>query len=155
MPRQSPSQAEPAAQSQTEAAYSRWAPVYDLIFDTVRLDPGRSAAASAANTAAGPNGDMLVVGVGTGLELKPPQQNRAHHRHRSQRADAQGRARARRALGLRPCECPCCRWTHPRSTLRLASFDVALAPFVMSVVPDPQRVLDEMWRVLKPGGEIV
>ena len=36
-----------------------------------------------------------------------------------------------------------------------ASFDVALAPFVMSVVPDPQRVLDEMWRVLKPGGEII
>ena len=57
-----------AAQSQTEAAYSRWAPVYDLIFD-LPFHPGRSAAARAANAAAGPNGDMLVVGVGTGLEL--------------------------------------------------------------------------------------
>jgi phosphatidylethanolamine/phosphatidyl-N-methylethanolamine N-methyltransferase len=35
------------------------------------------------------------------------------------------------------------------------SFDVALAPYVMSVVPDPEKALDEMWRVVRPGGEIV
>ena len=67
MPRNSPSQAEPIDQSQTEAAYSRWAPVYDLIFN-LPFHPGRTAAARAANAAA-PNGDVLVVGVGTGLEL--------------------------------------------------------------------------------------
>ena len=36
-----------------------------------------------------------------------------------------------------------------------AAFDVALAPFVLSVVPDPAMALDEMWRVVRPGGEIV
>jgi phosphatidylethanolamine/phosphatidyl-N-methylethanolamine N-methyltransferase len=36
-----------------------------------------------------------------------------------------------------------------------ASFDVALAPYVMSVVPDPAKALDEMWRVVRPGGELV
>jgi len=34
-------------------------------------------------------------------------------------------------------------------------FDVALAPYVMSVLPSPPRALDEMWRVLRPGGQIV
>ena len=34
-------------------------------------------------------------------------------------------------------------------------FDVTLAPYVLSVVPDPVRALDEMWRVTRPGGEIV
>ena len=53
----------------TEAAYSRWAPIYDLIFD-LPFHPGRLAAAQAAAAAAGPDGAMLVVGVGTGLELE-------------------------------------------------------------------------------------
>jgi phosphatidylethanolamine/phosphatidyl-N-methylethanolamine N-methyltransferase len=35
------------------------------------------------------------------------------------------------------------------------AFDVAVAMFVMSVVPDPARVLDEMYRVVRPGGQIV
>jgi phosphatidylethanolamine/phosphatidyl-N-methylethanolamine N-methyltransferase len=34
-------------------------------------------------------------------------------------------------------------------------FDVALAPYVMSVVPNPTRVLNEVWRVIRPGGRMV
>jgi phosphatidylethanolamine/phosphatidyl-N-methylethanolamine N-methyltransferase len=33
-------------------------------------------------------------------------------------------------------------------------FDAVLATFVMSVVPDPQKVLTEMTRVIRPGGRI-
>ena len=36
-----------------------------------------------------------------------------------------------------------------------ASFDCAVAPYVLTVVPDPQATLDELARVVKPGGEIV
>ena len=36
-----------------------------------------------------------------------------------------------------------------------AAFDVALAPYVMSVVPHPERALDEAWRVLRPGGALI
>ena len=36
-----------------------------------------------------------------------------------------------------------------------SAFDVALAPYVMSVVPQPDRALDEAWRVLRPGGSLV
>jgi phosphatidylethanolamine/phosphatidyl-N-methylethanolamine N-methyltransferase len=36
-----------------------------------------------------------------------------------------------------------------------AAFDVALAPYVMSVVPHPEQALDEAWRVLRPGGALI
>jgi phosphatidylethanolamine/phosphatidyl-N-methylethanolamine N-methyltransferase len=36
-----------------------------------------------------------------------------------------------------------------------AAFDVALAPYVLSVVPDPAGVLDEMWRITRPGGSMI
>jgi len=59
---------ESCAGRHTEAAYSRWAPVYDLIFD-LPFHAGRLAAARAAAEAAGRGGEILVIGVGTGLEL--------------------------------------------------------------------------------------
>ncbi len=48
-----------------EAAYARWAPIYDLTFATL-LGPGRRALAHAI---ARTRGDLILdVGVGTGLE---------------------------------------------------------------------------------------
>jgi phosphatidylethanolamine/phosphatidyl-N-methylethanolamine N-methyltransferase len=35
------------------------------------------------------------------------------------------------------------------------SFDIATAMFVMTVVPDPVKVMNELIRVTKPGGHIV
>ena len=35
------------------------------------------------------------------------------------------------------------------------SFDVVVAQYVITAVPDPEAALDEFARVLKPGGEIV
>ena len=35
------------------------------------------------------------------------------------------------------------------------SFDVVVAQYVITAVPDPEATLDEFARVLKPGGEIV
>ena len=36
-----------------------------------------------------------------------------------------------------------------------ASFDVVVAQFVITAVPDPDATLDEFLRVTKPGGEII
>ena len=77
-----------------EAAYSRWAPVYDLIFD-LPFHPGRAAAARAAAEAAGKGGEVLVVGVGTGLELPLLPRQRAGDR----RSTSRRRCCARRAPG--------------------------------------------------------
>jgi phosphatidylethanolamine/phosphatidyl-N-methylethanolamine N-methyltransferase len=36
-----------------------------------------------------------------------------------------------------------------------ASFDVVMAQYVVTAVPNPERALDEFARVLRPGGEII
>ncbi len=35
------------------------------------------------------------------------------------------------------------------------SFDVAVVPYVLTVVPEPHRMMDEVRRVVRRGGEIV
>ena len=136
-----------------EAAYSRWAPVYDLIFD-LPFHPGRAAAARAAADAAGPGGEILVVGVGTGLELpllpgnvlvtgidiSAPMLRAA--RVRVER-EGLGQVKGLHVMDATALDFPD------------AAFDVALAPYVMSVVPHPERALEEAWRVLRPGGTLV
>jgi phosphatidylethanolamine/phosphatidyl-N-methylethanolamine N-methyltransferase len=137
----------------SESAYSRWAPIYDLVFD-LPFHPGRLAAARATAQAAGADGEVLVVGVGTGLELgllpknlritgidlSAPMLKIA--RERVVKA-ALGQVKALHIMDA--------------GALEFADqqFDVALAPYVMSVVPAPARVLDEMWRVLRPGGQMI
>ena len=36
-----------------------------------------------------------------------------------------------------------------------AHFDAIIAPYVLTVLPEPEASLDEWLRVLKPGGEII
>ena len=136
-----------------EAAYSRWAPVYDLIFD-LPFHPGRAAAARAAADAAGPGGEILVVGVGTGLELPLLPGNVlvtgidiTAPMLRAARARVERKALAQ-VKGLQVMDAAALEFPD-------AAFDVALAPYVMSVVPHPERALDEAWRVLRPGGALI
>jgi phosphatidylethanolamine/phosphatidyl-N-methylethanolamine N-methyltransferase len=136
-----------------EAAYSRWAPVYDLIFD-LPFHPGRLAAARAAASAAGPGGRILVLGVGTGLELPLlPRNVRVTGIDISAPMLRAAEARvARRGLfqvdGLHVMDAGALDFPD-------RAFDVALAPYVMSVVPFPERALEEAWRVIRPGGSLI
>jgi phosphatidylethanolamine/phosphatidyl-N-methylethanolamine N-methyltransferase len=138
-----------------ESAYARWAPVYDLFFTTT-MRPGRKAGAAAINALAhdGQPIQVLDVGVGTGLELpmfqphvqitgidlSEPMLDLAR-----KRVAAAGLAnvKALRAMDAMALDFP------------EAHFDAVIAPFVLTVVPDAHRTLDEMARVVKPGGEIV
>jgi phosphatidylethanolamine/phosphatidyl-N-methylethanolamine N-methyltransferase len=38
---------------------------------------------------------------------------------------------------------------------RDGSFDAVFAPYVVTVVPDPERLCRELFRVVRPGGQIV
>jgi phosphatidylethanolamine/phosphatidyl-N-methylethanolamine N-methyltransferase len=143
----------PSAKAATEAAYRRWAPVYDLIFD-LPFRSGRRAAAQAAAAAAGKGGAVLVVGVGTGLEL-PLLPRDLHVAGVDISAEMLKIARERVARQ---------RLIHVESlevmdagalAFDACEFDVALAPYVMSVVQDPGGTLDEIWRVLRPGGALI
>lgn len=135
-------------------SYARWAPVYDLVFGAV-FDAGRRASIAAAEAACGPaGGRILDVGIGTGLSL--PDYSR---RNRIVGLDisvpmlckAKERVAEKKLAnvdGLAVMDAA-------RLALADESFDVVVAQYVITAVPDPEGALDEFVRVLKPGGEIV
>jgi phosphatidylethanolamine/phosphatidyl-N-methylethanolamine N-methyltransferase len=139
--------------AEAEAVYGRWAPVYDLLFD-LPFHAGRLAAARAAGEATPDHGELLVVGVGTGLELSLlPRNVRVIGIDLSAPMLEVARKRVRRR-GLEHVKA-LIKMDAAAMSFEMQRFDTALAPYVLSVVPDPQRTLDEMWRVLKPGGEMI
>jgi phosphatidylethanolamine/phosphatidyl-N-methylethanolamine N-methyltransferase len=131
-------------------AYARWAPVYDFVFGAI-FERGRQAAIAAAERI---GGRILEVGVGTGLslpgysaanrlvgvDLSAPMLRKAKVRvaeHRLGNIDGLAVMDAQH-LGFAE-----------------AAFDVVVAQYVITAVPDPEATLDEFARVTKPGGEIV
>lgn len=131
-------------------AYARWAPIYDLVFGAV-FERGRKASIAAAERI---GGRILEVGVGTGLslpdyswtnritgvDLSSPMLLKAKARvseHRLTNVDGLAVMDARH-LGFQD-----------------GLFDVVVAQYVITAVPDPEATLDEFVRVLKPGGEII
>jgi phosphatidylethanolamine/phosphatidyl-N-methylethanolamine N-methyltransferase len=131
-------------------AYAQWAPFYDLSFALV-FWPGRKAVVAAANR---PGGLVLDVGVGTGLAL--PMFDKSTRLvgidlslPMLQRAVARVRAKALGNVeGLSIMDAT-------RLGFPDAHFDVVIAPFFLTVVPQPHRALAELARVVKRGGEIV
>jgi len=131
-------------------AYARWAPVYDLVFGAV-FERGRQAAIEAAERI---GGRILEVGVGTGLSLPYYSgANRICGVDISEPMLLKARERVA-ALGLTNVEGL---WVMDAEHLAFPdeSFDVVVAQYVITTVPNPEATLDEFARVLKPGGEIV
>ena len=136
--------------SSLEAAYARWAPIYDLTFDAV-MAPGRRAAVEAAERC-GPR--LLDVGAGTGLEFSlfsPSSSVTAVDLSEVMLQRARDRVAKEGLTAING--------VLVMDALRLAFaddiFDATLAPYVITVVPEPEATLDEMWRVTRPGGELV
>lgn len=133
-----------------QTSYARWAPVYDKTFGAI-TNRGRRRAVSFIN---GLKGTVLEVGVGTGLALR-------HYKSALQvtgidfstdmLAKAQSKVEnlkldhvvALRQMDARVLDFPD------------NSFDTVAAMHVLSVVPEPERVMTEIARVLKPGGRVV
>jgi phosphatidylethanolamine/phosphatidyl-N-methylethanolamine N-methyltransferase len=133
-----------------EKVYTVLAGVYDAFFDWA-LGPGRRRAVACLPIQ--PGDRVLEVGVGTGLSLPLyPESCRITGIDISDamldRAVARLESLGRRRVTLRKMDA---------RTLKFpdASFDHVFAPYVISVVPEPERVLAEMRRVCKPGGTIV
>src|SRR5262249_35783534 len=131
-------------------AYDRWAPVYDLVFGAV-FERGRQTAIAAAERI---GGRILEVGVGTGISL--PDYSRSNRLCGGDISEAMlEKARERVGeLGLTNVEGL---WVMDAERLAFPddSFDVVVAQYVVTTVPNPEAVLDEFARVLRPGGEIV
>jgi phosphatidylethanolamine/phosphatidyl-N-methylethanolamine N-methyltransferase len=133
-----------------EKAYDRWAPVYDLVFGAV-FDRGRQAAIAAAERI---GGRILEVGVGTGISL--PDYSRANRICGVDLSLAMLMKAQERVAELKMTHVEGL-WVMDAEHLTFpdASFDVVVAQYVITTVPNPEATLDEFARVLRPGGEIV
>lgn len=132
------------------AAYRRYAPVYDLMFGRV-FSAARLRSCRIVNEMRPKR--ILEVGVGTGLSL-PFYDREIEVVGVDISAEMLGVARKRllrhKAVNvtLHEMDAACI-------DLPSGSFDVVVASYVLSVVPDPRRVLNEMRRLCAPDGAIV
>lgn len=133
-----------------EQAYDRWAPIYDLVFGGV-FSKGRDAAIQATNKI---GGRVLEVGVGTGISLPLYSPNvrifgtdisEAMLKKAKKRVDEQ---RLKNVEGLAVMDAE-------KLEFEDDSFDVVMAQYVVTAVPNPEAALDEFARVLRPGGELI
>ncbi len=131
-------------------AYARWAPVYDVVFGAV-FERGRRAAIEAAERI---GGRILEVGVGTGISL--PEYSRANRICGVDISEPMLR-KARERVAAHDMTNVEGLWVMDAERLAFPdeSFDVVVAQYVVTTVPNPEATLDEFARVLKPGGEIV
>jgi phosphatidylethanolamine/phosphatidyl-N-methylethanolamine N-methyltransferase len=144
---------ERAARMDEEAirsAYRRWAPVYDHTFGRVAAE-GRKHSVEIINQG---RGRVLEVGVGTGLslptygqhleivgiDLSPEMLEKAR-----ERVAAEGLTNV---VGLYEMDAGDLKFPD-------ASFDTVVAMYVMTVVPEPAKVMRELARVCKPGGGVI
>jgi phosphatidylethanolamine/phosphatidyl-N-methylethanolamine N-methyltransferase len=136
--------------SSVRDAYRRWAPIYDLTFGRI-AEAGRKHAVQIINRR---RGRVLEVGVGTGLslpcygdhltitgiDLSPEMLAKAERKVERHKLD--------HVVGL-----------HEMDAGALAfpdeSFDTVVAMYVMTVVPEPDRVMRELERVCAAGGEVI
>lgn len=122
-----------------DAIFSRWlAPRQQHVINALRLRPGQR---------------VLDVGIGTGLSLP------FYPRHvrvigvdlsGAMLGEAQKKVRQQRLNHVMLLEMDATQLAFPDDT-----FDVVIAAFVISVVPDPVRFLAEVKRVGKAGGQLV
>ncbi len=131
-------------------AYKRWAPVYDHTFGKVSAE-GRKHAVEVLNHG---SGRILEVGVGTGLsltgykksldivgiDLSSEMLEKARERVIEERLT--------NVSGLHEMDA---------SNLQFAdnSFDTVAAMYLITVVPEPEKVMHELSRVCRPGGEVM
>ncbi len=136
--------------SAVSSSYARWAPIYDKTFG-VLTSQGRRRAVDYIN---GRGGKVLEVGVGTGLSLpsymdtvevtgidySPEMLEKAVKKN-----EGKNLSHVKALLQMDAREL-----SFPDNT-----FDTVAAMHILSVVPEPEKVMAEIARVLKPGGEAV
>ncbi|WP_170433200.1 class I SAM-dependent methyltransferase [Ruegeria arenilitoris] len=133
-----------------QTSYARWAPVYDKTFGAV-TNAGRQHAVEYINRR---GGKVLEVGVGTGLSLE-------HYGPETQVTGIDFSEEMLQKARDKVKELSLSHVTELRQMDARAldfpdnHFDTVAAMHVLSVVPEPERVMTEIARVCKPGGKVV
>ena len=133
-----------------QRAYRRWAPVYDFTFGKL-VEAGRRHAVEIINRR---KGSVLEVGVGTGLSLP-----RYGHHLRITGIDVSPEMLDKARDRVEQKELDHVDGLHEMDAGNLEfpdeEFDTVVAMYVITVVPDPERVMRELERVCAPGGEVI
>ena len=133
-----------------ENTYARWAPVYDRTFGVI-TDAGRRRAVTYINDHEGP---LLEVGVGTGLSLP----------HYRRNLDVTGIDFSHEMLTKAQVKVDELKLTQVKELRQMDArkldfpdnhFGMIAAMHVLSVVPEPEKVMAEIVRVCRPGGKVV
>ncbi len=133
------------------SSYRRWAPVYDETFGAFTA-PGRRRAIRRINRRGGAS--VLEVGVGTGLSLRhygPKVEVTGIDFSADMLARAKARVKAKKLKHVVALE----RMDARSLAFPDNRFDSVVAMHLISVVPEPERVVSEMARVCRPGGEVL
>ena len=132
--------------------YEKLASVYDLAFGPA-LQPGRVRALKQMDIQPGER--VLEVGVGTGINLSLyPRSCEITGIDFSDSMLEKARDRVARG-GLRQAHMRLLQMDAADLKFADDSFDIVYAPYLISVVPDPVKVAQEMRRVCRPGGRII
>lgn len=131
-------------------AYARYASFYDKVFSIPSMPGIRAAVAEASKV----GGDVLELGVGTGLALPlyaPTVRVTGIDLSAEMLEEARKKVREENLSHVVSLdEGDATRMPYPD-----ASFDAVVMAFVITVVPDPDAVLAECERVLRPGGKVI
>ena len=133
-----------------EGVYDKLAKVYDLIFGPT-LHPGRLQAIERMNIQ--PDERVLEVGVGTGINLSlyPSEAKITGIDYTASMLEkARERVAKKGMRNVRLLQMDAADLKFPDD-----AFDIVYAPYLISVVPDPVTVAQEMRRVCRPGGRII
>ena len=132
-----------------ERVYDKLAKVYDLIWGP-SLHPGRLQAIQRMGIQ--PDERVLEVGVGTGINLSlyPRDCSVTGIDFSGSMLEKARERAARKDLSVRLLQMDA-------ADLKFTdgSFDIVYAPYLISVVPDPVKVAQEMRRVCRAGGRII
>jgi len=133
-----------------KSAYRRWAPFYDNTFGRISTE-GRRHAVELINQR---SGRVLEVGVGTGLslpnydshleivgiDLSPDMLDKAREKVAEEGLD--------HVAGLHEMDAGDLKFPD-------GSFNTVVAMYTLTVVPDPEKVMRELARVCKVGGQVI
>jgi len=140
----------PISVNNVVATYRRYAPLYDRLFGAV-LDPGRQALTEAVSSIRPVS--ILEVGVGTGLTLcrYPPTATVVG----IDISDDMLEIARERAKALHERRIHLVAMNAEAMDFPDGSFDCVAIPYVLSVTPEPQRLIAEIRRVCRKGGVIL
>jgi phosphatidylethanolamine/phosphatidyl-N-methylethanolamine N-methyltransferase len=131
-------------------AYRRWAPFYDATFGKL-VEAGVKQTVERANMF---EGRLLEVGVGTGLAL-PHYAKQLRVTGIDLSADMLALAKKRLARKPAPNIEALLEMDATALDFPDGHFDVTVAMYVLTVVPEPAKVIHELARVTKPGGTVL